>query len=166
MPDCLVGPLSGPILAYNDCMATEAISNTENVLDSRDIVKRVDDLDSGLTDSERECLGITDPDVTTFDDLTDEQVELLKGVYNEHASVEFDEWVILKALIKEIEDYAGDRPSDGVTLIRDSYFETYAREFAEDIGAIQDDARWPCTCIELERSGEGTPARLFDRELR
>lgn len=39
-----------------------------------------------------------------------------------------------------------------VTLIRDSYFEQYARDLAEDIGAIPDDAQWPCTCIDWEQA--------------
>lgn len=40
----------------------------------------------------------------------------------------------------------------GVTLIRDSYFVTYAQEFAEDIGAIDSEARWPAYCIDWERA--------------
>ena len=36
----------------------------------------------------------------------------------------------------------------GETLISDSYFEDYAREFAEDIGAIDKDANWPLGCID------------------
>jgi hypothetical protein len=40
----------------------------------------------------------------------------------------------------------------GVTLIRDSYFIDYARQFAEDIGATGDDAQWPATCIDWNQA--------------
>jgi len=36
----------------------------------------------------------------------------------------------------------------GETLIRDSYFEDYARDTAESIGAIQSDAGWPMDYID------------------
>lgn len=38
----------------------------------------------------------------------------------------------------------------GETLIRDSYFEDYARELASDIGAINADAQWPLMHIDWE----------------
>lgn len=38
------------------------------------------------------------------------------------------------------------------TLIREDYFEDYARELAEDIGAIDPDARWPLGCIDWTRA--------------
>jgi hypothetical protein len=40
----------------------------------------------------------------------------------------------------------------GATLVRDSYFEDYARELAEDIGAINGNASWPNNCIDWERA--------------
>lgn len=42
----------------------------------------------------------------------------------------------------------------GETLIRDSYFEDYARELAEDIGAIKSDAQWPNNCIDWKEAAE------------
>lgn len=42
----------------------------------------------------------------------------------------------------------------GETLISDDYFIEYAKEFASDIGAIADDARWPCTCIDWQEAAE------------
>lgn len=41
----------------------------------------------------------------------------------------------------------------GVQLIRDAYFETFAQEFAEGIGAIdasQSGGNWPLYCIDWE----------------
>jgi hypothetical protein len=63
-----------------------------------------------------------------------------------------DLWVILEAL----KGNGGDEKWRGdwypVTLIRDSYFRTYAQELAEDIGAIDSNAQWPAYCIDWERA--------------
>lgn len=51
--------------------------------------------------------------------------------------------------LKELKDDIDD--ADG-PLIRESYFETYARDLAEDIGAISKDSAWPATCIDWEKA--------------
>ena len=56
----------------------------------------------------------------------------------------------IRALADQCED--GGDWRHGETLIRESYFETYAQELADDIGAIPKDARWPCTCIDWEQA--------------
>jgi len=38
----------------------------------------------------------------------------------------------------------------GETLIPESDFEDYARQLADDIGAVPDESRWPCACIDWE----------------
>ena len=38
------------------------------------------------------------------------------------------------------------------TMIREDAFEDYARELAEDIGAIPSDAGWPACCIDWEQA--------------
>ena len=40
----------------------------------------------------------------------------------------------------------------GEPLIADHYFERYARELAEDIGAIDRNATWPNNCIDWEHA--------------
>jgi hypothetical protein len=64
---------------------------------------------------------------------------------------EADELAALKALASEAADYAADWQC-GETLIRDSYFQTYAQELAEDIGAIDPAASWPLSCIDWEQA--------------
>jgi hypothetical protein len=39
-----------------------------------------------------------------------------------------------------------------VTLVRDSYFEEFAEELAESIGAINLEMVWPLTCIDWEKA--------------
>lgn len=40
----------------------------------------------------------------------------------------------------------------GATMVRQDCFEGYAQQLAEDIGAIEDNAQWPYTCIDWERA--------------
>lgn len=40
----------------------------------------------------------------------------------------------------------------GVTLVRDSYFKSYAQELAEDLELIDKSCQWPCYCIDWERA--------------
>ncbi len=61
------------------------------------------------------------------------------------------DFAALLNLAAEGEDYAEDW-NYGEALIRDSYFEEYAQELAEDIGAINPDIGWPGNCIDWERA--------------
>ena len=42
----------------------------------------------------------------------------------------------------------------GATLISDDYFEKYAQELAEDIGAVASGASWPNHCIDWEQAAQ------------
>ncbi|MGZ6199169.1 MAG: hypothetical protein ACXWNL_16155 [Vulcanimicrobiaceae bacterium] len=66
-------------------------------------------------------------------------------------SSDWDEYQALKAFAEEAENACSDWTHGG-TLIRDSYFERYAEQFADDIGAINADAGWPNNCIDWERA--------------
>lgn len=96
---------------------TSEISNTDDIIDSRDVIARIGEL---------EALAARDED---------EEAEL----------------TALLALQEEAEPYAADW-RHGETLIRDSYFRTYAEELANDIGAINSDQSWPNNCIDWERA--------------
>lgn len=135
------------------------ITNTEDVLDSRDIIERLEELQG-----EREMLA---------DELAD-AIECVKfhhdgvldetGTFGEHDEYrrcrdELADWdeengeelKALEALAKQGEDFAEDWKY-GAQLIRDSYFEDYAQELAEEIGAINPNAGWPNNCIDWERA--------------
>lgn len=55
---------------------------------------------------------------------------------------------------KAIEDQTGydfaELAENEPTMISEDDFEDYARELAEDIGAISRDTQWPATCIDWE----------------
>jgi len=140
-------------------MKTDEIDNSMDVIDSRDIIARIDELESEQTDFQgsleeaKEELEALDEEAT--DDEKFEKKEAVKEA--EQALKEFnddygEELTALKSIADECEGY-GDW-SYGETLIREDYFEDYARELAEDIGAIPKDSKWPCTCIDWEQAAE------------
>lgn len=112
-------------------MKSTEISNSQDIIDSRDVIARIEHLES-----EREnALEAEIPQTAEEWDGSDEGQEL----------------AALKTLAEEAAGYAADW-QHGEALIRDSYFEDYARETAEYIGAIPDDAQWPCNCIDWPRA--------------
>jgi hypothetical protein len=44
--------------------------------------------------------------------------------------------------------------SNDVTLINEGYFQEYAKDYAEEIGAVNADARWPNSCIDWEQAAD------------
>lgn len=93
------------------------ISNSDDVIDSRQVIARIEELESDEERTEEETAELT----------------------------------TLQALAAEAAGYAPDWQY-GEALIRDSYFKTYAMEYAEDIGAIDNDAKWPANCIDWEQA--------------
>lgn len=59
---------------------------------------------------------------------------------------------ILADAICALRDQGISEWEDGAQLIRENAFEDYARELAEDIGAIDASARWPNDCIDWKRA--------------
>ncbi len=55
--------------------------------------------------------------------------------------------------LKILEESENDWPSDE-TMIREDKFEDYARDLAEDIGAMKDSDSWPYTCIDWEKAAD------------
>lgn len=69
---------------------------------------------------------------------------------------ETEELETLENLLKELKGCGGDEQWDGdwypITLIRDSYFEDYAQELAEECGLVNTNANWPNNCIDWEKA--------------
>lgn len=138
---------------------TRMISNSDDVIDSRDVIARIDELETELQtayeselearrdDAQAEEGAATPP--PTFDAWLTLTAGDLTAVEQDDAR----ELITLRALCEEAEGYASDW-RDGATLIRDSYFEDYARELAEDIGAIGKDLPWPACHIDWEAAAD------------
>ena len=108
---------------------TKQITNYEDTFDSRDVLERIEELESKLD----EVLEDYPEEQESIDEIQEELDNLnsIRNQYYDQAEFEF-----------------------GVTFIRDSYFEDYAREFAWDIGRISDldSIEWPLNCIDWEEA--------------
>lgn len=115
------------------------VSNRKDVLDSRDVEKRIDELidERDSWQDNNELPDYVDPETTTDDSVkewTDEQVEK----WTEWD--ESDEGTELKSLLAfrdEMQDYCEWR--DGASLIRETYFTEYIKEEVNDTGDLPKD---------------------------
>ena len=124
-------------------MPNTEICNTDDVIDSRDVIARIEELEGERDSFEIDAEILDEPD-------TIGNVEVEWAIQNEDDAKELK---TLTELAEEAEDYASDWRY-GETLIRDSYFEDYARDLAEDIGAIKENASWPNNYIDWEAASE------------
>ena len=109
---------------------TNVISNTDNTIDSRDVIARIEELEA-----EREDLRSAMDDHNTDSDAYEEANAALKD-FDE--SEEGEELLALKALAEQGEDYAPDWKY-GAQLIHEDYFEEAMDEMLEDCGDIPRD---------------------------
>ncbi len=107
------------------------IDNTDDVIDSREVIERVEELESDLT-----CLG-ENIDLAEDDEERKEAREALKD-WNDN---NLDELKSLGDLCAEGEDTTSEW-SDGTPLINDNYFTEYTEELCKDIGAIPSYLPW------------------------
>jgi hypothetical protein len=129
---------------------TREITNSDDIIDLRDVIARFEELETELQDAHEGIGG--DASAQPFDEWLVATIEDDSHTMQEAAQ----EFTLLRALIEDCKGNGGDEQWRGdwypVGLIRDSYFEDYAREFADDIGAINSDASWPNTCIDWEKA--------------
>lgn len=93
-----------------------------------------------------------------------ERIGYLEGL-DERDEEEAEELKGLQSFVEDMEGYLPDWKY-GEVVIRDTYFMDYARELAEDIGAINRDATWPNNHIDWDAACEAlkqdyTSAELF-----
>lgn len=123
-------------------------SNSDDTIDSRDVISRIADLESEIDDLQSDLSDFESQDGGVITDSDIEQVNKIRSSIEE---LQYE----LEPL-QALEDEASGSPDweYGETLIRDSYFEDYAQQLAEDIGAINEDAHWPNDCIDWERAAD------------
>ena len=100
-------------------MATD-ISNSDDVIDSRDVIERIEELEAIVLPIHNVETGEDELDPSVTDDE------------RKDATAELD---ALKTLADEAEGYCPDWKY-GATLVRYSYFTEYARELLEDCGDL------------------------------
>lgn len=105
---------------------TRELDLTADIIDVRDIIARVEELET-----------IPAPENGEPDNASEELITLM-------------------SYLDDLRGNGGDEQWRGdwypVTLIRDSYFKEYAQDLAEDIGAVEDGASWPNYCIDWDRA--------------
>ncbi len=129
----------------------KSISNTDDVIDGRDIVARIDELEE-LEDAVNDAQDELDSANAEDGDDPEKLKEALAS-----AQQDFDEELQKELkILREIVDEAGSELRHGEALIRDSYFERHARELAEDVGDMSSKqaSRWPFTCIDWEKAAD------------
>ena len=106
-----------------------------DIIDVRDIIDRVEELESSIQDYENE-----DGDLELHDEHISQKEELEE----------------LRGVLSELAGYGGDEEFEGDwypgQLIAESYFQEYAQDLAEDCGMVDTSARWPMTCIDWKQA--------------
>ena len=148
---------------------TEEITNSEKIIDSRDVIARIEELRGEL---DWLVVAVTD---TEADPEADGDIEAVREHLADWLGCDADE---LPEDLSQLDDLdeSGFTCSDkakelatleylqsqcnygdwryGETLIRDDYFEEYAEELASDIGAIDRNAKWPLNHIDWKSAAE------------
>ena len=87
-----------------------------------------------------------------------ENIRLEMGQIDEWVDEYDDEFNILRDVLRELRGQGGDEQWQGswypCTLIKEDYFEEYARQLAEDVGSITDNMTWPCNFIDWQEAAE------------
>lgn len=119
-------------------MTTREISNSDDVIDSRDIIGRIEELQDerqALADALEEIMDGDKPENASEDsDYADRLADATAELADWDAD-NGDELKALKALAEATEGYADDWQY-GATLIRESYFVEYCQQLVEDIGDL------------------------------
>ena len=120
---------------------TDTISNLDDTIDVRDIIARVEELREERDDLQTALDGGSQEDVNALAEWETDNAEGLAE---------------LESLLDDLNGMGGDEQWEGDwypgTLIRDSYFQDYAQELAEEYCMIDTNAKWPMTCIDWEKA--------------
>lgn len=131
-----------------------------DLIDSRDLIARLEELRG---DREFECdqCGET---VDTSEECDAHTVEHEGHTF--HVSGEIDEDSAAElAMLEDLEAEGAEDWSYGATFVRASYFEAYAEQLAEDVGAIDPDASWPLSFIDWEAAAEALKVDYSERTI-
>jgi antirestriction protein len=120
-------------------MAQDEPNNGMNLIDSRDIIERIESLELDLEIAADMEAGKLQQRWTLWHAWTNKPETYLDEGEQETIQAELK---ILKSVEEEAEGYASDWQY-GETLIRCTYFKDYAQELAEDCGMVTKDSNWP-----------------------
>lgn len=128
----------------------------QEFFDSRDLIERLEELESERSDLESEledCQEAHEAAVKAGDTAAalaaGEEVQKAADDINEWDDDNLDELEVLREANEQGENYAPDW-TYGETVIDERYFEEYAKELAYDIGALRGNEQWPHNHIDWE----------------
>lgn len=106
-------------------MAKPNVNNSMLTIDSKDIIKRIDELENHDLERARTDEG----DIVKRDDFTKDETEA------------YEEWTALKTLSNEAAQHSSEW-EDGATLIRDNHFLEYIKGQEEEDGTVDEMPWW------------------------
>lgn len=143
--------------------------NNDNVIDSRDVLARIGALTEEQDDHERaieeaqedydevkKAHAEADTDFVEAE-LLEQEIADAQGALEQWDKDNGAELAALNMLAAQAESYTEDW-RHGAQLIRESYFETHARELASECGPSREVAavleNWPYRCIDWKQAAE------------
>lgn len=155
--------MSAVMRRYSGVTRSDEITNSEDTIESRDLMKRIDELNelkeavSNAKDDVEEARGVYEDEAGSGSEELIAWEKAKEALAR--AETDFDEDLqkelkLLEEVAEEASGYSGDW-RHGATLIRESYFEDYAMQFAEDLhGNAVREASWPFDCINWEQAAD------------
>lgn len=141
----------------------------DNIIDSRDVIARVEALEELAADivTERADFIQQVREAAAADGLTGEDLaNFISDAEADAPDMDEDdaaELIALKALADEAEGSPDWR--HGETLIRDEYFTEYAQQLAEDLGYTKPHTGWPYDHIDWEAAADALKMDYFSVTL-
>lgn len=126
-------------------MATK-ISNNDEIIDSYDVFNRIEELRNQLADVKNDVS--EEAAAMPLDDW----VEKIKGDSSHPSRDAIEQLLVLQRLNKDALGYAAGYWRYGGVLIRDNYFEKYARKMAESRSACIRESKWLISCVDWKRA--------------
>ena len=130
----------------------EPIDWSANTLDSSDIEGRLRYLEREIEIDDETREEIVEWSKTKTSEDSDEAGPKPYLDDDERAEL-LEELTGLKEFTTYATSYSGGWNS-GATLIADDYFVDYAKEYAENVGAIEEEARWPATHVDWDAAAD------------
>lgn len=120
----------------------------EDIIDSRDVVSRIEELRDELAGTP---FANDSYDADTLTRIRDETPEEWQAAADNWDEDNIDELIALVSFVEQGSSAASDWKY-GAIFIHDSHFQDYAIQLADEIGAVSWDARWPANCIDWKEA--------------
>jgi hypothetical protein len=94
---------------------------------------------------------LTEAETDEEKDEAQAQIDSAESDFGADEQAELSE---LESLKDDVGESRGGISTDGGPFVHENYFEDYARELADDLGAVDKNAGWPMSCIDWGQAAE------------